>query len=54
MAEPGLRCADLYGAIGVINFADMTCRVALQAGLLGALGVIHFGELTHPNWAQPG
>jgi hypothetical protein len=50
MAELGLRSADIYGAVAVINFADMTWRVALTAGFSALSPVIHLGQLTHLDW----
>jgi hypothetical protein len=50
MAELGLRSADIYGAVAIVNFADMTWRVALTADFSALLPVINIGQLTHLNW----
>jgi hypothetical protein len=50
MAELGLRSADIYGAVAVVNFADLTWRVALTADFSALLPVIHIRQLTHLNW----
>jgi len=53
MAELGLRSADVYGAVAVTNFADMTWRVALTADFLALSPVIHLGQLTRLSWLTP-
>jgi hypothetical protein len=53
MAELGLRSADVYGAVAVINFADMTWRVALTADFSVLSPVIHLGQLTRLSWFTP-
>ena len=53
MAELGLRSADVYGAVAVINFADTTWRVALTADFLALSPVIHLGQLTRLSWLTP-
>ena len=50
MAEFGLRSADIYGAVAVVNFADLTWRVAMTADFSALRPVIHIGQLTHLNW----
>ena len=50
MAELGLHSADIYGAVAVINFADMTWRVALTADFSTLSPVIHLGQLTCLDW----
>lgn len=50
MAEFGLRSADIYGAVAVVNFADLTWRVAMTADFSALRPVIHLGQLTHLNW----
>lgn len=50
MAELGLRSADVYGAVAVINFADMTWRAALTADFSALSPVIHLGQLTRLDW----
>jgi hypothetical protein len=50
MAEFGLRSADVYGAVAVVNFADLNWRVALTADFLALLPVIDIGQLTNLNW----
>jgi hypothetical protein len=50
MAELGLRSADIYGAVAVINFADMTWRVVLTADFSTLSPVIHLGQLTRLDW----
>ena len=53
MAELGLRSTDIYGAVAVINFTDMTWRIALTADfsvlspVISVLSpAIHTGQLT--------
>jgi hypothetical protein len=53
MAELGLRSADIYGAVAVINFADMTWRIALTADFSLLSPVTHLGQLTHLGWLIP-
>jgi hypothetical protein len=53
MAELGLRSADVYGAVTVINFADMTWRIALTADFSTLSPVTHLGQLTHLGWLTP-
>ena len=50
MAELGLRSADIYGAVVVINFADMTWRVALTADFSVLSPVVHTDQLTDLRW----
>jgi hypothetical protein len=50
MAELGLRSADIYGAVAVINFADMTWRIALTADFSALSPVIPIGQLTDLDW----
>jgi hypothetical protein len=54
MAELGLRSADIYGAAAVVNFADMTWRVALTSDFSALLPVIHIGQLTDLDWLSHG
>src|SRR5215831_9886675 len=54
MAELGLRSADIYGAVAVVNFADMTWRVALTSDFSALLPVIRIDQLTHLNWLSHG
>lgn len=53
MAELGLRSADVYGAVAVINFAEMTWRIALTADFSLLSPVTHLGQLTHLGWLIP-
>jgi hypothetical protein len=50
MAEFGLRSADIYGAVAVVNFADLTWRTALTADFSALWPVIHLGQLTRLDW----
>ena len=50
MAEFGLRSADIYGAVAVVNFADLIWRIAMTSDFSALLPVIHIGQLTHLNW----
>ncbi len=50
MAELGLRSTDVYGAVSVINFADMTWRIALTANFSALHPVTHAEQLTGLNW----
>ncbi len=50
MAELGLRSNDIYGAVAVINFADMTWRIALTADFSALSPVIHIGQLADLGW----
>ena len=50
MAELELRSTDIYGAVAVVNFADMTWRAALTADFLALRPVIRIGQLTQLNW----
>ena len=54
MAELGLRSADIYGAVAVVNFADMTWRIALTSDFSSLSPVIHIGQLTDLNWLAYG
>ena len=53
MAELGLRSADVYGAVAVINFADMTWRIALTADFSALSPVTDLGQLTRLGWLTP-
>ena len=53
MAELRLRSADVYGAVAVINFADMTWRIALTADFSALSPVTHLGQLTRLGWLAP-
>ena len=53
MADLGLRSADIYGAVTVINFADMTWRIALTADFSVLAPVAHIGQLTDLGWLPP-
>ena len=53
MAELGLRSADVYGAVAVINFADMTWRIALTAHFSALSPVTGLGQLTRLSWLTP-
>lgn len=53
MAELGMRSADVYGAIAVINFADTTWRIALTADFSALSPVLHLGQLTRLSWLTP-
>jgi hypothetical protein len=50
MAELGLQSADIYGAVAVINFADMTWRMALTADFSALSPVIRVEQLAHLDW----
>ena len=50
MAELRLRSTDIYGAVAVINLADMTWRIALTAEFSTLSPVIHIGQLTDLGW----
>jgi hypothetical protein len=50
MAELGLRSTDIYGAFSVVNFADMTWRIALTADFAALCPVTHTKQLTNLNW----
>jgi DNA/RNA non-specific endonuclease len=54
MAELGLRSAEIYGAVAVINFADMTWRIALTSDFSALSPVTHANQLTHLNWLAQG
>src|ERR1017187_10065993 len=50
MSELGLQSADIYGAVAVINFADMTWRMALTADFSALSPVIRVEQLAHLDW----
>jgi hypothetical protein len=50
MAELGLRSTDIYGAVAVINFADMTWRIALTADFSELAQVVHTSQLNDLSW----
>jgi hypothetical protein len=50
MAELGLRSTDIYGAFSVVNFADMTWRIALTADFAELRPVTYTKLLTNLNW----
>jgi hypothetical protein len=50
MAHLGLCSADIYGAVAVINFADMTWRIALTADFSALSPVVHIAQLTDLGW----
>lgn len=50
MAELGLRSADVYGAVVVINFADLAWRMGLTADFTTLLPVAEIGRLTDLHW----
>jgi hypothetical protein len=50
MAEFGLRSADIYGAVAVVNFADLSWRIALTADFSALRPVLHIGQLTDLSW----
>ena len=50
MAELGLLSADIYGAVAIINFADMAWRIALTADFTVLSPVVHTGQLTDLGW----
>lgn len=45
MVELELRSADLYGAVAVINFADMAWRMALTSDFSALIPVTEAGQL---------
>lgn len=53
MAELGLQSADIYGAITVINFADMTWRVAVTPNFSAIRPVIRLDQLDCLDWIAP-
>jgi hypothetical protein len=50
MAELGLESGDVYGGIAVVNFADMTWRVALTADFVQFRPTIEAEQLTDLGW----
>jgi hypothetical protein len=50
MAEFGLRSADICGAVAVVNFADLSWRIALTADFSALRPVLHIGQLTDLSW----
>jgi hypothetical protein len=50
MAELELHSADIYGAVAVINFADMTWRMALTSDFSALIPVTRAGQLTCLDW----
>jgi hypothetical protein len=50
MAELGLRSTDIYGAFSVVNFADLTWRIALTADFAALCPVTCTKQLTNLNW----
>ena len=50
MAEFGLHRADIYGAVAVVNFSDMTWRMALTADFSALIPVTQAGQLTCLDW----
>jgi hypothetical protein len=50
MAELGLRSSDTYGAFSVINFTDMTWRIALTANFAELRPVTGTEQLTSIDW----
>ena len=54
MAELDLRSSDVYGGVAVVNFADMTWRLALTADFAALYPVIHADQFTNLGWIPPG
>jgi hypothetical protein len=50
MAELELRSVDIYGAVAVINFADMTWRTALTSDFSALTPIAQAGQLTRLDW----
>jgi hypothetical protein len=50
MAELDLRSADIYGAVIVINFADITWRMALTSDFSTLIPLTQAGRLTCLDW----
>jgi hypothetical protein len=50
MVELGLDSTDVYGAVVVINFADLTWRVALTDDFTTLRPTLSVGELADPSW----
>ena len=52
MRSADLASADLYASVAVVNFADMTLRVALSADLTAFLPVTSLQALADPSWLR--
>ena len=50
MSELGLQSADIYGAVAVINFADMTWRMALTVDFSALSPAIRVEQLARLDW----
>jgi hypothetical protein len=50
MAELELRSDDVYGAVAVINFADMAWRMAVTSDFSVLVPVAHAGQLRCLDW----
>jgi hypothetical protein len=50
IAELGLHSADIHGAVAVINFADMTWRMALTSDFSVLIPVTQAGQLICLDW----
>jgi hypothetical protein len=50
IAELELRSADIYGAVAVINFADMAWRMALTSDFSALIPVTEAGQLARLDW----
>ena len=50
MAELELRSDDVYGAVAVINFADMAWRIAVTSDFSVLVPVAHAGQLRCLDW----
>lgn len=53
MAEFRLQSAEIYGAITIINFADMTWRIALTPDFSAIRPVIRLDQLARLDWIAP-
>lgn len=54
MSELDLTSTDVYGGIAVVNFADLTWRVALTGDFASFHPVTRSGQLRELGWWRPG
>lgn len=50
MAELGLRSTDIYGAVVVINFGDMTWRMVVTPDFSALIPVAHADQVMSLDW----
>jgi hypothetical protein len=53
LAELELQADDIYGAVAVVNFADLAWRIGLTADFSVLHPVTKPGQLAHLNWLMP-